>query len=61
MRYPAQDRRMLFPFKLRARGFGTPDTLTPHERRSRGPISLHNAVGQGPGRVDDLPAPVLYC
>jgi hypothetical protein len=32
-------------FKHCAGGFGTRDTPTLDERRSRGPISLHNAIG----------------
>src|SRR5215210_4252102 len=35
----------MLAFKHRAGGFGTLDTLTPDEKRSGGPISLHNAIG----------------
>ena len=36
----------MFAFKHSAGEFGTSGTPTPDERRSSGPISLHNAIGR---------------
>src|SRR5215213_10570858 len=49
----------MFAFKHRVGGFGTLETLPPDRGRSRGPISLHNAIGPvvGRGLGAELPPP----
>jgi hypothetical protein len=42
----------MITFKHSAVGFGTLETPTPDKRRSRGPISLHNAIEGNESKVE---------